>query len=103
MDAVMPEQPLRRVVPQALYLWFLPLWFFAFVGVAMAGANADSDWAGVAVLAVLLYPPVVLVAALASRAARRQGRRSAARVWDLLPMPWVLVGGAFMLYALRAS
>ena len=94
------RMPDPRPVPFSVYAVFLPVWVFVMIAVAMGAATWESSWAGVAVLGVLVYPGVVLVSTLASRRAVRAGRPGAARAWNLLPMPWVVAGSAFMVWAL---
>ena len=51
-------------------------------------------------LVALMYPVVVAVSVPLSRRAGRDGRGRAAVVWNLLPMPWVVVGCGFVVWAL---
>lgn len=100
MTTAPPEaQPRRRplVVLQVAYALFLPLWFAISIAATMGLANTPQWWAAPALLAVWLYPLVAVVAVVASHVllTRRPG---AARWWNLLPLPWLLAGGALLLW-----
>ena len=91
-----------RWVPGSVYAVFMVVWLFFLMAAVMgtAAAPAQDDRAAALLLAVLAYPVVVLVSTVASRRAVRLGRARAARVWNLLPMPWVVAGAAAVVWAL---
>ena len=91
-----PDAPPRArrwplVLPQVAYALFLVLWFPLSVAATMGLANTPAWWAPPALLGVWLYPVALLVAVVVSHLllSRRPG---AARLWNLLPLPWVVVG-----------
>lgn len=89
--------PSRRplVLLQALYALFLPVWFGLAIAATMGLANTGAWWSVPAILAVWLYPVALAVAVAVSHAVWPR-RPRAARRWNLLPLPWVLMGVALL-------
>ncbi len=90
----------RRPGPLAVYLLFTPLWLLLMMGFAIGAPAWVDSWFAVVMLAASVYPVAVGVSVPLSRRAARAGRGRAALVWNLLPMPWVVAGCGFVVWAL---
>jgi hypothetical protein len=99
MTSAVAAAPRRRrlFVLQAVYAVFLPVWFALAIAATMGLANTDSLWAAPAILVVWLYPVAAVIAGAVSHAVWQRRPRQAQR-WNLLPLPWVVVGAALLVW-----
>lgn len=96
-ETAAPPRRLPLVVLQVAYAVFLPLWFALSIAATMGLANTPQWWAAPALLAVWAYPVVAVVAVVVSHVLLGQHPR-AARLWNLLPLPWLVLGLALLLW-----
>jgi hypothetical protein len=89
------------VALQAAYVLFLAVWFPLSIVATMGLANTAAWWATPALLWTWAYPLAVLVAVVVSHALLARHPR-AARWWNLLPLPWMVAGGALLVWMFTA-
>lgn len=80
---------------QAAYVLFTPVWLALAVAATMGLANSGSLWAAPGLVFTWLYPVAALGAAVVSHALFARSPRAAHR-WNLLPLPWLVVGVALL-------
>ncbi|MDT0278317.1 hypothetical protein [Blastococcus goldschmidtiae] len=109
-DAPVPgPDPARRGAAQELgllqvcYLVFLLPWFLLAIGGTMGLANWESIVAAFVILAWWAYPFVALGTAIAAWALFATRRHGAARWVNRVPLVWVLVGVALLLWIWLAT
>lgn len=83
------------IAVQVGYLLFLPAWLGLAVAATMGLANTDSLWSGPGILFAWSYPVALVAAAVVSHVVWHRSTR-AAHLWNLLPLPWVLIGAALL-------
>lgn len=90
-------------VLQGLFLLFLVPWFFLAIGGTMGLANWDSPFAALVLLAWWVYPFVALGTTIAAWVLFGTRRHGAARWVNRVPLPWVAVGLALLVWIATAG
>ena len=104
-----PSPALRRAaaielgVLQGLFVLFLLPWFFLAVGGTMGLANWDSAAAAPIVLSWFAYPFVALGTTVAAWVLFATRQHAAARWVNRVPLVWVVVGIALIVWILVAG
>ncbi len=103
-----PEAPRRAAaielgLLQGLYLGYLVPWFFLAIGGTMGLANWDSLLAAPIILAWWVYPFVKLGTSIAAWVLFGLRRHGAARRVNRVPLLWVVVGLALIVWIVVAG
>jgi hypothetical protein len=103
-----PEAPRRAAaielgLLQGLFVGYLVPWFFLAIGGTMGLANWDSLLAAPIILAWWVYPFVALGTTIGAWVLFGLRRHGAARWVNRLPLLWVVVGVALILWIVVAG
>lgn len=78
---------------------FLPPWLIVAAGATITVSNWESALAGPITFSLWLYPLVISAGAVAAWVLFVNGLVGVARMVNLVPLPWVLSGGALLVAA----
>ena len=107
--ASVPDPGLRRRaaiemgVLQGLYLLFVVPWFMLSIAGAMAAGTSGTLLAVLLIYAWFGYPLVALGTTIAAWIVFATGHPAGARWVNRVPLPWVVVGGAMLIWIFTAS
>lgn len=101
-----PDETRARRLPllllQGVYAVFLPVWLALSIAATMGLANTDAWWAAPGVLFVWAYPLVAVGAVVVSHLLWARNPRRAHLI-NALPLPWVVIGAALLLWILASE
>jgi hypothetical protein len=103
-----PEAPRRGAaielgLLQGLFVGFLVPWFFLAIGGTMGLGDSGSSWVVPVILAWWIYPFVALGTTIAAWVLFGLRRLGAARWVNRVPLLWVVVGVALIVWIVAAS
>ena len=102
-DALRQRTAVELGVLQGLFVVFLVPWFLLAIGGTMGLANWDSVFAVFVILAWWVYPFVALGTTIAAWVLFATRRYGAARWVNRVPLPWVAVGVALLVWIIVAG
>ena len=103
LDAPRRAAAIELGVLQGLFVGYLVPWFFLAIGGTMGLANWDSLLAAPIILAWWIYPFVALGTTIAAWVLFGMRRHGAARWVNRVPLLWVVVGVALILWIVVAG